>query len=58
MDQVYRLFDRRCRMDTASAKLAKLRRRVGRLKPVGKTLPVVCGYTLKDMRTTVSVALV
>jgi hypothetical protein len=28
MDEVYRLFDRRCRMDTALEKLAKLRRRV------------------------------
>jgi len=28
MDEVYRLFDRRCRMDTALEKLAKLRRRI------------------------------
>jgi hypothetical protein len=35
MEEVYRLFDRRCRMDTALAKLAKLRtrlRRFGRLR--------------------------
>src|SRR4030042_1281667 len=29
-DEVYRLFDRRCRMDTALEKLAKLRRRIRR----------------------------
>jgi len=38
MDDVYRLFDRRCRTDTALAKLAKLRRRVRRFKHVGNTL--------------------
>ncbi len=38
MDEVYRLFDRRCRMDTALAKLAKLRMRVRRFRKVGKTL--------------------
>jgi hypothetical protein len=38
MNQVYRLFDRRCRTDTALAKLAKLRRRVRRFKAVGRTL--------------------
>jgi hypothetical protein len=38
MDEVYRLFDRRCRTDTAWAKLAKLRRRVRRFKRIGKTL--------------------
>ena len=38
MDQVYRLFDRRCRTDTALEKLAELRRRVKRFKKVGKTL--------------------
>ena len=38
MDEVYRLFDRRCRMDTALAKLAKLRARVRRFKAVGKKL--------------------
>jgi hypothetical protein len=35
MEEVYRLFDRRCRTDTALAKLAKLRRRVRRFKQVG-----------------------
>jgi transposase len=38
MEQVYRLFDRRCRTDTALAKLAKLRQRVRRFKAVGKVL--------------------
>jgi hypothetical protein len=38
MDEAYRLFDRRCRTDTALAKLAKLRRRVRRFKAVGKVL--------------------
>jgi hypothetical protein len=38
MDEVYRLFDRRCRTDTALAKLAKLRMRVRRFQKVGKTL--------------------
>jgi hypothetical protein len=38
MDEVYRLFDRRCRTDTALAKLAKLRRRVRHLPKIAKTL--------------------
>lgn len=38
MEEVYRLFDRRCRTDTALVKLAKLRRRVRRFKAVGKVL--------------------
>jgi hypothetical protein len=38
MDEVYRLFDRRCRTDTALGKLAALRTRVRRFTPVGKTL--------------------
>ena len=38
MDEVYRLFDRRCRTDTALEKLAPLRRRVRRFKAVGQTL--------------------
>jgi hypothetical protein len=38
MEEVYRLFDRRCRTDTALAKLARLRRRVRRFKQVGKVL--------------------
>jgi hypothetical protein len=38
MDEVYRRFDRRCRTETALAKLAKLRRRVRRVPRVGRTL--------------------
>jgi hypothetical protein len=38
MEAVYRLFDRRCRTDTALAKLAQLRQRVRRYKPVGRIL--------------------
>jgi hypothetical protein len=38
MEEVYRLFDRRCRTATALAKLAKLRPRVRRFKHVGKLL--------------------
>ena len=38
VEEAYRLFDRRCRMDTALTKLAKLRRRVRRFQSVGKTL--------------------
>ena len=38
MEEVYRLFDRRCRTDTALAKLAKLRRRARHFKAVGKVL--------------------
>jgi Transposase len=38
MEEVYRLFDRRCRTDTALAKLAKLRQRVRRFKQVSKVL--------------------
>lgn len=41
MEGVYRLFDRRCRMDTARAKLAKLRtrlRRFGRLREALKKI--------------------
>jgi Transposase len=38
MEEVYRLFDRRCRTDTALAKLARLRQRVRCFKQVGKVL--------------------
>jgi hypothetical protein len=38
MEEVYRLFDRRCRTDTALAKLAKLRQRIRRFKQVGTIL--------------------
>ena len=38
VDQVYRLFDRRCRTETALDKLAKLRHRVRRFKKLGQVL--------------------
>jgi hypothetical protein len=38
MEEVYRLFDRRCRTDTALAKLARLRRRVRRFRRLGSVL--------------------
>lgn len=38
MDEVSRLFDRRCRTDTALAKLARLRQRVRRFRSLGRTL--------------------
>jgi hypothetical protein len=38
MDEVYRLFDRRCETQTALGKLAKLRRRVRRFKALGQAL--------------------
>jgi hypothetical protein len=38
VDEVYRLFDRRCRTQTALAKLARLRRRVRRYLSLGKLL--------------------
>lgn len=37
-EEVYRLFDRRCKTQTALIKLAKLRRRVRRFKELGKSL--------------------
>jgi len=38
MDEVYRLFDRRCKTQTALKRLAKLRRRVRRFKELGQAL--------------------
>jgi hypothetical protein len=38
MDAVYRLFDRRCKTQTALKKLQRLRRRVRRFKKLGKSL--------------------
>ena len=51
MDEVYRLFDRRCRTDTALAKLAKLRSRVRRFKQVGKTLSKIFSPNLDKALT-------
>ncbi len=38
IEQVYALFDRRCRTQTGLDKLTKLRRRLNRFKYLGKTL--------------------
>jgi hypothetical protein len=38
MEEVYRLFDRRCRTDTALAKLSQLRRHVRHYRSLGKSL--------------------
>ena len=38
MEEVYRLFDRRCRTETAVARLVQLRRRVSRFKWLGRAL--------------------
>jgi uncharacterized protein (DUF1697 family) len=51
MDEVYRLFDRRCRTDTALAKLAALRRRVRRFRAVGQTLQKVFSPNLEKALT-------
>jgi len=51
MDEVYRLFDRRCRMETALDKLARLRRRVRRFRKVGKTLQKLFSPNLEKALT-------
>lgn len=51
MEEVYRLFDRRCRMDTALAKLARLRLRVRRFQWVGKTLSKLFSPNLEKALT-------
>jgi hypothetical protein len=51
VDQAYRLFDRRCRTDTALAKLARLRQRVRRFKAVGQTLKKLFSPTLDKALT-------
>lgn len=51
MDEVYRLFDRRCRSDTALQKLATLRRRVRRFKRVGQTLKKIFSPNLEKALT-------
>lgn len=47
MDEVYRLFDRRCRAGTALAKLDRLRKRVKRLTSLGKALDKLKSPTLE-----------
>ena len=51
MDEVYRLFDRRCRTHTALAKLAKLRMRARRFRKVGKTLSKLFSPNLEKALT-------
>jgi hypothetical protein len=51
MEEVYCLFDRRCRTDTALAKLAKLRQRVRRFKQVGKILTKLRSSNLEKALT-------
>jgi len=51
MDEVYRLFDRRCRMDTALEKLAKLRRRIKRFTNLKDTLKKLSSPNLEKALT-------
>lgn len=51
MAEAYRLFDRRCRTDTALAKLAKLRQRVRRFKYVGPILNKLLSPNLEKALT-------
>jgi transposase-like protein len=48
MEEVYRLFDRRCKTQTALAKLRKLRRRVRRFTKLGKSLDKLKGPNLEQ----------
>jgi phage tail protein X len=51
MEQVYALCDRRCRPQTALAKLAKLRCRLQRFRPLGETLKKLFSPTLEKALT-------
>ena len=51
MEQGYALFDRRCRTQTALAKLTKLRRRLSRFKQLGETLKKLFSPTLEKALT-------
>jgi hypothetical protein len=51
MDEVYRLFDRRCRTATALDRLVKLRARVRRFKRVGRTLAKLYSPNLEKALT-------
>jgi Transposase len=51
MEQVYRLFDRRCRTDTALGKLARLRARVRRFRRVGQALKALSSANLEKALT-------
>ena len=51
VDEAYRLFDRRCRTDTALAKLSRLRQRIRRFKGLGLTLKKLFSPTLEKALT-------
>jgi hypothetical protein len=51
MEQVYMLFDRRCRTQTALDKLTKLRRRLNRFQQLGETLKKLFSPTLENALT-------
>ena len=51
MDEVYRLFDRRCRTDAALAKLARLRQRLRRYRSLGRTLDKLYSPNLEKALT-------
>jgi len=51
MDEVYRLFDRRCRTDTALAKLARLRQRVQRFSQISQTLKALFSANVEKALT-------
>ena len=51
VDEAYHLFDRRCRTDTALAKLAKLRQRVRRFHGLAQTLKKLFSPTLEKALT-------
>ena len=51
MEEVYRLFDRRCRTQTALEKLRKLRYRVKCFRQLGKTLQTLYGPNLEKALT-------
>ena len=51
MEEVYRLFDRRCRTETALARLAQLRGRVSRCKRLGRALDKLSSPDLEKALT-------
>jgi len=51
MDEVYRLFDRRCRTETGLAKLAHLRQRLKRFKTLGRSLDKLKSPSLEKTLT-------
>jgi hypothetical protein len=51
VDEVYHLFDRRCRTDTALGRLARLRQRVRRFKALAQTLKKLFSPTLAKALT-------